>query len=129
MSQPRCCIAGCPALVLKPSQGTGQERLCRDHLALAPPRTRERMLRAQIRLIHLEAKFQDEAYFEDLVASGRYLRFCALLGYATDVCALTWERTKHEIEAEVARRAMTGSPGDLPPPRAHPPLPASLGPA
>ena len=103
-SQPRCCIPGCNTIVPEPSAAGLDERLCRRHLDLASRRSRDRMLRAQIRLIHLEARLHDDAFFQRLVASGRYLKFLALLGYASDVCASRWATAKREVLAEVARR-------------------------
>jgi hypothetical protein len=62
------------------------------------------MLRAQIRFIHLEAKLHDDGFFERLVASGRYLKFLAVLDHASDLSASTWAAAHREILGEAGRQ-------------------------
>jgi hypothetical protein len=109
--QPTCCIPGCRTVVAEPTPAGPDEALCREHLALASRKSRDRMLRAQIRLIHLEAKLHDDLFFQRLVESGRYLKFVGVVGHASDLCAATWATAKREIldEVERRRRARTGS--------------------
>jgi hypothetical protein len=102
--QPTCCIPGCRTVVAEPTPAGPDEALCREHLALASRKSRDRMLRAQIRLIHLEAKLHDDLFFQRLVESGRYLKFVAVVGHASDICAATWAAAKREVLAEVERR-------------------------
>ncbi|GAC1336509.1 MAG: hypothetical protein NVSMB26_23180 [Beijerinckiaceae bacterium] len=73
------------------------EILCEQHHALASPAALARRERAEARLRLLQECWDDDAYFDELVASGKYLKMCGTLARASEAAERAWENVKADV--------------------------------
>jgi hypothetical protein len=110
---PRCIVPGCSCLTSREALPACLEVLCEQHHALASPAALARRERAEARLRVLQERWDDDAYFDELVASGKYLKMCGTLARASEAAERAWENVKAEAAAttrppHVRERALNG---------------------
>ena len=71
--------------------------MCEEHYALASPTAQARRARREERLRSLQQCWNDDAYFDRLVASGKYLKMCSVLGLASENAERAWRDIKNEV--------------------------------
>lgn len=103
-----CCVPGCGHSPSRVSVPECIEVMCEAHYALASPTARARRARRQERLRSLQERWDDGAYFDRLVASGKYLKMCGMLSFAAE----TEERAWMEVKAEVLAAARSRGAGE-----------------
>jgi hypothetical protein len=75
------------------------ESIAPEHYHLVSQSARRRKLQTQKRLAWLKERWNDEAYFEAVVASGRYLKFCTMIEWASD----NDDRASRRIDEEASQ--------------------------
>jgi hypothetical protein len=75
------------------------EVMCDQHYALASPNAVARRARSEERLKALQQCWDDDSYFDRLVASGKYLKMCSTLSLASDTADRAWRDLKAEVFA------------------------------
>jgi hypothetical protein len=75
------------------------EVICEQHCALASPTTLARRARREERLRALQKHWDDDTYFDRLVASGKYLKMCGTLSAAAESAERAWMDVKAEVFA------------------------------
>jgi hypothetical protein len=81
------------------------EVMCEAHYALASPMALARRARREARLRALQQSWEDDAYFDRLVASGKYLKMCSTLSAASEAAERAWHEVKSEVLAAADSRA------------------------
>jgi hypothetical protein len=81
------------------------EVMCEAHYALASPAALARRARREARLRALQQSWDDDAYFDRLVASGKYLKMCSTLSAASEAAERAWREVKSEVLAAADSRA------------------------
>jgi hypothetical protein len=81
------------------------EVMCEAHAALASPAARARRARSEERLRALQQSWEDDAYFDRLVASGKYLKMCGTLSAASEAAERAWTELKSEVLAATTSRS------------------------
>jgi hypothetical protein len=94
-----CCIPSCAAAA-DPRCCGYEAALCATHLQQVSEKTRIRSAQTRRRLEWLTARWHDNAYFDAVEKSGRYLKFATAMAQAIDTAHLAWQRVR--IEAAVA---------------------------
>lgn len=92
-----CCVPGCPNSDVGASHEEFGDFVCGQHYAAGAPALRERLRVTQKRLAALRAKWDDDRYFGEILARGRYLKFCALLEWAQENVDSAWSRLMLDI--------------------------------
>jgi hypothetical protein len=105
---PRCCIDGCARQIQWPKSALSHSGVCADHCQLASPEALNGLLRAQVRLLDLEAQLLNTDFFNSLVARGLYLKYCGLLSFASDLCDARLERVRRGV-----LQSLCGLTGDV----------------
>lgn len=105
-----CAISACP----HPAAGLpgGGDGFCDQHIAMAPDVHRRRFLSVVRRLRALRDIWNDEARYESVVASGRYLKLAHATGCAEEALDVAAHRLTLAILA-AASSAVAPAPGDL----------------
>ncbi len=80
-----------------PAATNGREFICSRHFKYASADSRERKRQTGARLQWIRERWADDAYYNDVVASGRYLKLCEVLRWAEDNDELAWQHLKAEI--------------------------------
>jgi hypothetical protein len=75
------------------------EVMCEEHYALASPASLERRARSEERLRSLQQCWNDDTYFNRLVASGKYLKMCSVLSLASENAERAWIEVRAEVLA------------------------------
>ena len=75
------------------------EVMCEEHYALASPAALARRARSEERLRSLQQCWNDDSYFDRLVASGKYLKMCGVLSLASENAERAWIGVKAEVLA------------------------------
>lgn len=83
------------------------EVMCEAHYALASPRALARRARREERLRALQQSWEDDAYFDRLVASGKYLKMCSTLSLASEAVERAWREVKAEVLAAETSPTLT----------------------
>ena len=99
-----CCVPGCGHAASRLKMPAAVEVICEAHYALASPTTLARRARREERLKALQARWDDATYFDRLVASGKYLKMCAVLSLAADSAERAWMDVKVEVMAAARPR-------------------------
>jgi hypothetical protein len=100
-----CCVPGCRHSASRISMPECIEVMCEDHYALASPAALARRARRDERLRSLQRCWEDDAYFDRLVASGKYLKMCGMLSLAAETAERAWSDVKAEVfDAARSRR-------------------------
>jgi hypothetical protein len=92
-----CCVPGCRHSASHITFPQCIEAMCEDHYALASPAARARRARSEERLRSLQERWDDEAYFDRLVACGKYLKLCGTLSLAAENAERAWRAIKSEV--------------------------------
>ena len=95
--QLRCCVPGCGHSAARVSFPECVEVMCETHYALASPAAQARRARREQRLQALQQCWNDDAYFDRLVASGKYLKMCGVLSLASENAERAWSDIKDEV--------------------------------
>ena len=95
--QLRCCVPGCDHSAARVSFPECVEVMCQAHYALASPAAQARRARREQRLQALQQCWNDDAYFDRLVASGKYLKLCGVLSLASENAERAWSDIKNEV--------------------------------
>jgi len=95
--QLRCCIPGCDHSPTPVSLPECIEIMCEEHYALASPAAQARRARREKRLRVLQQCWDDDSYFDRLVASGKYLKMCSMLSLASEKAERAWNEIKTEV--------------------------------
>jgi hypothetical protein len=95
--QLRCCVPGCAHSAARVTVPGCVEIMCEAHYALASPAAQARRARREDRLRTLQRIWNDDAYFDRLVASGKYLKLCSVLSFATENAERAWGDIKDEV--------------------------------
>jgi hypothetical protein len=87
--------------------------MCEEHYALASPASLARRARSEERLRSLQQRWNDDSYFDRLVASGKYLKMCGMLSLASENAERAWIEVRAEVlaAAKSHRRAEKVSAG------------------
>ncbi len=72
---------------------------CESHIDLASRAAVQRKEQMQRRLAFVQGLWNDTDRFDQVVASGRYLKLCNLTEWISDYDEQAWERVKSEILA------------------------------
>jgi hypothetical protein len=80
--------------------------MCEAHYALASPAAQARRARNEERLRALQNCWNDGAYFDRLVASGKYLKMCSVLSLASENAERAWSEVKAEVLAAATADAV-----------------------
>src|SRR5688572_18238935 len=88
-----CCASGL---------ASGAEFICETHLQVAAPEHVARKQRTAARLAWIQSRWDDDAFYEQAVASGRYLKLCETLRWAEDLDDQAWRDLKAAIAATFA---------------------------
>jgi hypothetical protein len=100
VASPRlCCIPSCTAAP-DPRCCDRETPLCAEHFEHVSENARARSAQTRRRLEWLTAHWHDNAYFDAVEKSGRYLKFATAMAQAIDAAHLAWQRVR--IEAAVA---------------------------
>lgn len=83
-NQLSCCVPGCVHRAARVGLPECTELMCEAHYALASPSAQARRARREERLRSLQQCWNDDAYFDRLVASGKYLKMCSVLSLASE---------------------------------------------
>lgn len=75
----------------------GGEFICERHLQMAIPSSIQRKLQTGARLQWLRSRFDDEDYFDRVVASGRYLKLVEALRFAEETDEAAWGAVRSTI--------------------------------
>jgi hypothetical protein len=75
------------------------EVMCEEHYRLASPAALARRARNEERLRSLQQRWNDDSYFDRLVASGKYLKMCGVLSLASENAERAWIALKAEVLA------------------------------
>ena len=94
-----CCVPGCAHTAAPVSRPDCVEVMCEAHYTLASPAAQKRRARQEGRLRALQQCFDDEAAFDRLIASGKYLKLCSMLSLAADNAERAWLDMKAEVLA------------------------------
>jgi hypothetical protein len=94
-----CCVPGCAHSASRVTLPECIEVMCEEHYALASPAALARRARSEERLRSLQQRWDDEAYFDRLVASGKYLKMCGMLSLASEKAERAWSDVKAEVIA------------------------------
>jgi hypothetical protein len=100
-----CCVPGCEHSASRLTMPECIEVMCEEHYALASPAALSRRSRTEGRLEALRQRWDDDAYFDRLVASGKYLKLCSVLSLASEAA----ERAYADVKAEVLAAAPRAS--------------------
>lgn len=92
-----CCVPGCQGVKIGATHQQFEDFVCDAHLEAAAPALRQRLKLTQKRLAALRDKWDDDRYFGDVLARGRYLKFCALLEWAQENVDSAWSRLMLDI--------------------------------
>lgn len=98
-----CCVPACGRKTIGAVHADFDEFVCDAHYAEAAPARRERLATAQRRLDKLRARWDDDHYFGEILARGRYLKFCALLEWAQENVDRAWSRVMLDVLGAEAR--------------------------
>jgi hypothetical protein len=99
-----CCVPGCTHSASRLKMPECIEVICEHHYTLASPATLARRARTEARLQTLQKCWDDDAYFERLVASGKYLKLCSTLSFASEAAERAWTDVKAEVLAAARSR-------------------------
>jgi hypothetical protein len=105
--QLRCCVPGCAHSAARVTLPECVEAMCEAHYALASPAAQARRARREDRLRALQQIWDDDAYFDRLVASGKYLKMCSVLSLAAENAEQAWSEIKAEVLAAAKPHAST----------------------
>ncbi|MBV8851022.1 MAG: hypothetical protein JOZ16_15715 [Methylobacteriaceae bacterium] len=105
--QLRCCVPGCTHSAARVSLPNCVEVMCEAHYALASPAAQARRARSEERLRVLQQRWNDPAYFDRLVADGKYLKMCGTLSLAAENAKRAWTDVKAEVLAATKSRRFT----------------------
>jgi hypothetical protein len=94
-----CCVPGCVHSASRLAVPDCVEVMCEEHYALASPASLARRARSEERLRSLQQCWNDEAYFDRLVASGKYLKMCSVLSLASENAERAWIEVRAEVLA------------------------------
>lgn len=100
-----CCVPGCAHTATRRMMADCIEMMCDEHYALASPSAVARRTRSEERLKALQECWDDDTYFDRLVASGKYLKMCGTLSLASDSADRAWRNLKAEVLAASKPRA------------------------
>ena len=92
-----CCVPGCTTDGRVHWPVDIAEPMCAQHLALADPTFRVRFEQALSRLARIESFWDDEGKYDQVVASGRYLKLANATGWANEVVEAAWGRLKLDV--------------------------------
>ena len=101
-----CCVPGCAHTASRVTLPECIEVMCEAHYALASPAALARRARSEERQRALQERWQDEAYFDRLVASGKYLKMCGMLSLASENAERAWRDVKAEVFAAARGRGL-----------------------
>ena len=99
-----CCVPGCTHSASGLKMPECIEAICEHHYALASPPALARRARAEARLLALQKYWDDEAHFDRVVASGKYLKLCSTLSFASEAAERAWTEVKSEVLAAAGSR-------------------------
>jgi|SRR4030081_3578232 hypothetical protein len=99
-----CCVPGCTHSASRLTMPECIEVICERHHALASPAALARRARTEARLKALQRCWDDDAYFDRLVASGKYLKMCSTLSFASEAAERAWTDVKAEVLAAARSR-------------------------
>jgi hypothetical protein len=102
-----CCVPGCAHSASRVTMPDCVEVMCEAHYALASPAALARRARSEERLRSLQQQWDDDAYFDLLVASGKYLKMCSTLSLASEAAGRAWRELKTEVLAAANSRSVT----------------------
>ena len=91
-----CVIPGCRQDAHAPANGVA-DHICDHHLSFARPQLRRRLETTARRLAAIEAMWTDDATYERIVASDRYLKLSHALCCAQESVEAAWARAKLNI--------------------------------
>jgi hypothetical protein len=94
-----CCVPGCAHSASRAVLSECVEVMCEAHYALASPAALARRARSEERLRSLQQRWNDDGYFDRLVASGKYLKMCTVLSLASENAERAWIGVKAEVLA------------------------------
>jgi hypothetical protein len=94
-----CCVPGCRHSASGVSMPECIEMICEQHCALASPAALARRARREERLRALQERWDDDTYFDGLVASGKYLKMCGTLSLAAESAERAWTDVKAQVFA------------------------------
>lgn len=94
-----CCVPGCTHSATRLTMPECIEVICERHYALASPAALARRARTEARLKALQRCWDDDVYFDRLVASGKYLKMCSTLSFASEAAERAWRDVKAEVLA------------------------------
>ena len=106
-----CCVPGCQRAVVRPAVASIGDGLCAHHLALAAPPLRARLDVTTRRLACVEGFWGDEATYDRIVASDRYLKLAHATSCAIDAAESALNRLKLSV---LAAEAGETKPADWP---------------
>ena len=106
--RPTCCVPACGRTKIGAAHAEFEDFVCDAHHAMAAPALRRRLAQTQKRLDALRLKWDDDRYFGEVLARGRYLKFCALLEWAHENVDRAWSRLMLDILAKEGRAPARG---------------------
>jgi hypothetical protein len=107
--RPTCCVPACGRTKPGAAHAEYEDFVCDAHYAAAAPALRHRLEQTQKRLDVLRRKWDDDRYFGEVLARGRYLKFCALLEWSQEQVDRAWSRLMLDILAKEAREPDRGA--------------------
>ena len=105
-----CAITGCQHPAAR--QPDGGDGFCDEHMAMAPETHRRRFHSIVRRLSALREIWNDEARYDSVVASGRYLKLAHATCCAEEALDAASQRLKLSILAVASSSKTTGAPGE-----------------
>ena len=99
-----CCVPGCTHSASRLKMPECIEVICEHHYALASPAALARRARAEARLLALQKYWDDGVHFDRAVASGKYLKLCSTLSFASEAAERAWTEVKAEVLAAARSR-------------------------
>ena len=99
-----CCIPGCVSLADMDDAPDVAELLCENHYLQSDPIMRLRLVQLQSRLALVESYWDDVEKYDQVVASGRYLKLANLTGWVSEAIEEVWNRLKLDAMIHAASR-------------------------
>jgi hypothetical protein len=94
-----CCVPGCQRAAARQAVASIGDQLCEHHLSLATPRQRLRLDVTTRRLARVEGFWENEADYDAIVASDRYLKLAHATSCAIDAAEAALNSLKLSVLA------------------------------
>ena len=105
-----CGVPACEAAPAPDSLQIGGEHLCSHHLSLAAPALRKRLDTAIRRARRVEAFWSDDAQYDAIVSSDRYLKLSHVTCCAEEHLEAAWDRVRLSVLMHLGQARPSSKP-------------------